>query len=365
MIINFLKRAIFLIPSFLPAFASGQGNYDLENFKQAVSQIRHVIELNYPKSEVQNRYSEQFDEKIKFIKNEIFRYKDSLLPHLMRPFEQAHISEAGDLIIDEDERFLYDLFYEAANPIAYRSEPKLSSTDWTNRNRELNFYTSGTPYFLLSEEIENMKGLFFSTLKPLDIIQIREELCYFEKGFVNIQTPILFSPNYKDGHATLIVHILDLKNKKILSSLFLNSFVYEKYYHDMETRFNMNHRGRPGYYSCNTLIPFIDLSFDLQTQENDQNCTLYGYNYLTALTKILADENIAGTIIDAATKLIENSDNGEALVAMKHIFQDEVKKHLPQYYNADGSRKTYDEIKDYHMRLRWDLSAKQIQKFFR
>jgi hypothetical protein len=45
------------------------------------------------------------------------------------------------------------------------------------------------------------------------------------------------------------------------------------------------------------------------------------------------------------------------------IFKNNLKKFLPQYYDATGDQRHYAQLKDYHMHQRWEVSGQRIAEF--
>jgi hypothetical protein len=96
-------------------------------------------------------------------------------------------------------------------------------------------------------------------------------------------------------------------------------------------------------------FPFIDASHHLQTARDDGNCGIYTYNLLGAILKLLENPEKAEKVYQLALH-----GSQDALIA---IFREDLKSYLPQYYNADGSKKTEEELKLYHLQMHWDLGS--------
>lgn len=110
-------------------------------------------------------------------------------------------------------------------------------------------------------------------------------------------------------------------------------------------------------------VPFIDSSHSLQVEEDDENCYLYSCNFLKAIIHLFEVNESANRIYQFALDL-NDSDNlekrGEAENALRQIFKEKLKDYLP-YYNKDGTKKTAQELKDYHLKQRWDVGSKGMQ----
>lgn len=46
-------------------------------------------------------------------------------------------------------------------------------------------------------------------------------------------------PNFKDDHATLTVHILDLQNRRVFNSILINSWEDNDYFYALRSRLNL------------------------------------------------------------------------------------------------------------------------------
>ncbi|MBI2786038.1 MAG: hypothetical protein HYX60_06935 [Legionella longbeachae] len=230
----------------------------------------------------------------------------------------------------------------------------------------------------------------------------------------------LLTPNYKDTHATTLIHILNPDTKQPIISLFLNSFSNKKYFEYIEERFNLykeraiygtyryefeekipmelknkvnelwideqnktavlinptskasknkellrlkenktiersfdySNGDRP-YFHIET-IPLIDVSHHLQTEKGDENCVLYGMNFIQAINKMLSDKQYAKTIYDLALQI--KAGNVEAENSIKQIFQNDLKAYLLCYYDEKNKEpKSKEEIKNYHLKQRWEI----------
>jgi hypothetical protein len=105
-------------------------------------------------------------------------------------------------------------------------------------------------------------------------------------------------------------------------------------------------------------IPFIDASHNLQLKEEDQNCVLYGSNFIEGIGKMLQDQNRADSIYQLA-KRIDQGDT-QANEELSLIFRVKLKDYLPCYYEKNGDTKSYEQIKEYHLHQRWDLDSEQL-----
>ena len=220
----------------------------------------------------------------------------------------------------------------------------------------------------------------------------------------------LLTPNWKDNHASTLIHILNPRTHKILVSLFLNSNQTVEYTKYIQKRFEISQNTNPALFQFfphldiekqkNSLlinsenrvacfvnpdsqsgdydekigtllknpnvdymfvikeevkIPFIDVSHHLQLQEHDENCALYGINFINAITEMLGNNTIADKVYTLANK-INSNDNQEAKNEIINIFQNELKTYLPCYYDEHTkSSKSEQEIKKFHLKQRWNV----------
>lgn len=124
---------------------------------------------------------------------------------------------------------------------------------------------------------------------------------------------------------------------------------------------------RPSLFWCrifdNQQIPFLDASHDLQTAEGDGNCALYSFNILQAAGDLLADAEVAKRVYDLALQVKDGTDEDKLIAqsSLISIFTEEIKAHLPFYYNADGTQKDEAALKEFHIRQRWDFGSMAIQ----
>lgn len=104
---------------------------------------------------------------------------------------------------------------------------------------------------------------------------------------------------------------------------------------------------------------FVDASHHLQIGENDANCSLYSFNFVKAIIRLLNDTVNKETIFQLAQKAAQK-DN-DAKNQLIRIFQHDLKRYLPEYYEQwTGTPKTLDALKAYHLRLRWECGTRSI-----
>ena len=294
-----------------------------------------------------------------------------LRPFLLRFYEFATFDGDGKFITTSEERLFYTWMEQSGKPIVYRGEP-FNSTSTTQQNADT-FYNSGSDYTSVSKRYEKIDGGIYCDIQPgVDIYDIREDLFDFELMIKSKRKPILLCPNHKDDHATTVLSILDLENKRVLTTILLNSWISENYYEYLAHRFNLsshysrtednllpecknailsrfekhvdqNWRGKT-CISGDWKIPFIDCSFNLQTNEDDSNCVLYTYDYIKAIANMCQDGTTTNRLVKNGKILFNDHANQDAIKDLKQIFQEDVKSYLPQFYNA-GIAHPYKDLK--------------------
>jgi hypothetical protein len=106
-------------------------------------------------------------------------------------------------------------------------------------------------------------------------------------------------------------------------------------------------------------VSLVDASHDLQIEKGDKNCSLYGYNFLQGIADMLEDKEIADKVYMLAEQIDAGNEKekGEAEKALAVIFREDLKRYLSCYYEADGQRKGFEEVKLFHLLQRWDLGS--------
>lgn len=111
-------------------------------------------------------------------------------------------------------------------------------------------------------------------------------------------------------------------------------------------------------------IPFIDASHHIQTEENDQNCTLYAYHFILAIIQLLKNPTEADRIFNLAKKLSNEMTDIESNQQLFNIFNQELKAYLPNYYDSTTQEALPIEMRNqWNLRFRWDTGSKQLQEY--
>ena len=103
----------------------------------------------------------------------------------------------------------------------------------------------------------------------------------------------------------------------------------------------------------------IDASNKIQTANDDKNCAVFTFNTMQAVVKMLEDKNNSETIYNHALKLVHGNDDEkrQSETALIKIFREDLKAYLPCYFNSDGTLKPESELKEFHLKQRWQLGS--------
>lgn len=109
--------------------------------------------------------------------------------------------------------------------------------------------------------------------------------------------------------------------------------------------------------------PIINVSHNLQLTKGDNNCTLFSLNFIQAIAKMLSNKELADKIYALANHSdnVENIPTKEILV---EIFREELKSYLPCYYGPTKIAKSQEELKNYHLRQRWNIGSSSLSFFY-
>jgi len=132
--------------------------------------------------------------------------------------------------------------------------------------------------------------------------------------------------------------------------------VYDAFYDDRSIKILHDCTSKRYILRGNRDVPLIDASHDLQLNEEDKNCSLYSFNFLQGIVKIIEDKDLSDTIYDLAEKIDAGVDQENATKEITAIFTENLKAHLP-YYDSEGKPKSYAEIKQHHLHQRWDIGS--------
>lgn len=249
----------------------------------------------------------------------------------------------------------------------------------------------------------------------VDIYEIVENIVSYRTSDQKIRARFLVYEQSKDAHATTFISIMNPETGSMLASIFVNSWNQKTYYNYINERYGMEHslfrkfmpdslkqilkaKGSevevnrsekyaviyhgpdvkeqseqfrelsdidmvyiidPGYSSRFILTsPLIDASHHLQLEEDDLNCALYSLNFIKAITQMLTDPAIADRIYRLAESVKKDPAAAQELT---HIFQEELKQFLPQYYDQETKEpRTAAELEEFHLKQRWLMGALSI-----
>jgi hypothetical protein len=243
----------------------------------------------------------------------------------------------------------------------YKLRPDLFSfRDETDNDR---FYLDGarksTNFYLSLQNRYNHENL--SITSAMDIYEIREHLDRCLSNKIDRLERFILTPNWKDGHATCMVHIVNPESRRVMASVFINSWQRQDYVSYLSYRFNLDAIQAVEYKKeinpsdvTRRKIPFIDASHQIQVLNEDSNCTLYGYNFIEATANLLGEPSITKRIFELA----EAVDKGELQASneLQSIFAEELKNYLPCYYE-NKKNKIPADIKEFHLQQRWNIGS--------
>ena len=153
----------------------------------------------------------------------------------------------------------------------------------------------------------------------------------------------------KGKHAYTIMVIFDNLKKQPLAIIILDSGKLNKQNFDM-----INER-------C--LGKAIDASHDLQTTKENKNCALYTINFLQDVQKLLKNETVYDYVYKNATLFTtENeAEKTQAIKNLQFVFKNLLSYQMPCYYDQSGKKKSDKQIKEFHLRQRWDIGSEFIK----
>jgi len=104
---------------------------------------------------------------------------------------------------------------------------------------------------------------------------------------------------------------------------------------------------------------FIDVSHQLQTDLDDFNCVLYGLNFIYGIVNLLNEPGMAEKITGLSRE-IANVPDESARDQLVEIFREQLKTHLPYYYDKTGQICSEQEIRNFHINERWELGTESV-----
>ncbi|MBA2651655.1 MAG: hypothetical protein H0U73_05255 [Tatlockia sp.] len=81
---------------------------------------------------------------------------------------------------------------------------------------------------------------------------------------------------------------------------------------------------------------------------------------------MLKDIEVADRIykLSLAVANPDNLENQKAKNALVRIFSEDLKSYLPCYYNQEDTKKSNEEIKEHHLKQRWNLGSASLPFFY-
>jgi hypothetical protein len=391
--------ALLLLCLSVPTYAAQQDPHDraVSNFHQSMVKLREAIvarDSSFFQSNKEYFLGNKTDKKTcDWFISQIIYLKQEILPHLTRPFERVRFDASGSLLIDEKEQLFYDLMKRLDYFIAFRCEPGDHGRYNDGNTDPITFYHSAPHELLLPPLYKrlNCSGVPFQIQEPINAYKIRDLLIDFElqgmaKVTSKITAPILILPSHRSdfriSHEFLTVHILDLEKQRVLASVLINSWEDSVFSQAIFDIINGSHNIRSAQtaeqrqwvqqsfpsiqlsgsdFNCSWNIPTVDCSNHIQTAIDDRNCQLYAYVTTLALTNIFRRPNLSSDVLTLARQLFENPQNQAHQRNLSVFIRKHLIAELSQFFNSAGNRRSDADIKQYFMRLRWDLSSQWLE----
>jgi hypothetical protein len=257
----------------------------------------------------------------------------------------------------------------------------------------------------------------------IDIYKIVADIASYRATFQEKPRPrFLIYSQSKDAHATTIVSVIEPTTGRSLASIFINSWNKLEFFDFINSRYSMEHnldsdsmpdslkqivtrkdmeenteietnsaekyaytwyspdvgkqrqilsasRDIDTYYIMDPehpryphkfalTSPLIDASHNLQLEKNDGNCALYSLNFIKAITYLLSDPAVRDRVYSLAESVKKDPAAEQELTS---IFQEELRKFLPQYYNQDTQKPaSMPELQAFHLKQRWFMGSLSI-----
>ncbi len=223
------------------------------------------------------------------------------------------------------------------------------------------FYARGTDieyrkYLYAPEDLKaeselycNIKYFFTKDIYKLSrkAYSISKDFSPYQESSVNHNFTYFVFPGAKDDHAYLAALVFDSDTKKIVCSLIVNSWNRDSYFYFLKTRYE-------------TEAPFIDCSIDVQLDSDDRNCVLYSSNIGRALVKLLGENE------EQSDSIFKTFQEDGDQTKVQEFIRTNIVKYLPEYFYQDENqvyqRRSGEELRDFHMKVRWKLGNRYIQE---
>lgn len=257
-------------------------------------------------------------------------------PVIRKYLSRKHVKTNGfELILDSKyERSLYRATLREEEMIPYRTV----FLTWDVKEKDAVLEPSKLFYLCGSLEKAKKRNFIIEKLKvdPIlndsdridftlegDIYNIADKVSSISKKLKNnivLETSKSLSyfvwPGSKDDHAYLTAAVFNVTTGEAICVLLLNSWHSEWYSNYLKVRFRMN----------NETTPFIDCSIDVQTDENDGNCTLYGSVFGRALVELIHKES------EETDKVFKDYQEDKVEETIQEFVRSKIVEYLPEYY---------------------------------
>ena len=138
--------------------------------------------------------------------------------------------------------------------------------------------------------------------------------------------------SYGEHYSNLIITIRNPKPDETsvqLECMFINSWEDSE---DFESNYISSLRKKTESLTNTT---YSSINLGIQTEKFDYDCSVYGLNIAKAVGRI------------GLNKL--------------PVTQESLVKELPMYYNYDGTKKNYEQIKEYNLKAKWEISSNHLK----
>ena len=266
--------------------------------------------------------------------------------------DRSHATIVMSIFQDHSHQHLVSIFLNSWDPTRPHSLSERISSLFNKRKSYHRTYEE------LRRALEEGKRFYNDIAVPLFSEEENEALCSAVKKKLPNDSLYFLDETTRSGYLFSDEDILPLKEDLELPlAVVMKAFEQQK----IDTFYGVLHRHGHKYYRMEMRprsIELLDASHHLQLDSKDENCVIYRLDFIAAMLKVLDDSSRSEHIYRLAETIggeASHDAKASAKREMRMIFQEDLKQFLPQYYNPSGYPKSETEIKDYHLRRRWDL----------
>lgn len=203
-----------------------------------------------------------------------------------------------------------------------------------------------------SDSYRHIKYLFENDIYEASstAYSISNDFSLYRESSINHNFTYFVLPGAKDSHAYLMAVVFDTSTEKLVCSFLVNSWKNEFYSRYLECRYKARIK--------DTL--FIDCSIDVQLDPDDSNCIIYSSNIGRGLVKLLGENE------EHSDRVFKTFQEDGDPIKIQEFIRNSIVEYLPQYFYQDENqvfqRRSKEELRDFHMQVRWDLGNRYIQE---